>query len=596
MDMLKDLFKFIQYYGKRRKLKIFGFFLVSLISGLFEFIGIGLIYPFLMLIINPQEVIEYKSIVTVINYFHINHILTITALIGFLIILMFLFKNLLMILCIYLQNKFVINWKTDLNKMLMKFYLKAPYFNVFRTTNSEKIYNLTILTAQTLETFVIKSFVFFTNSIITAIILSLLFIKFPYVASFSVIFVAISMFMLNKFFKQKTEILAPQMLSYSLKNNNQVIENIKNSKEIRIFSAEDYFLNKFGKIQKENNDVIFRNTFFASIPPYLVEIIMVVALIIFAGLITLKNYGETSKIIASYGLILGVIFRIAPSLNRIQVALNHMNSSKEFIKKMNNEYEQNNFDIVANVTTPDKQIKFNDKISLKDVSFEYQENTPVLKNVSFEIKKGEFVGIVGLSGAGKTTLADILMGLLPIKSGEIFVDDVKITEENFSTLKNLTGYVPQEISLLEDNFKNNVAWGQDENKINEEFVIESLKQAQLIDVVEKSGGINSMIRGLSQGQKQRLMIARGLYRNSDVLIFDEATSSLDVETEHEITQMLTSLKGNKTIIVIAHRLYTLKECDKLIYLNDGAIVDIGTFEELEKSHDDFKNLIKLSQI
>lgn len=596
MDMLKDLFKFIQYYGKRRKLKIFGFFLVSLISGLFEFIGIGLIYPFLMLIINPQEVIEYKSIVTVINYFHINHILTITALIGFLIVLMFLFKNLLMILCIYLQNKFVINWKTDLNKMLMKFYLKAPYFNVFRTTNSEKIYNLTILTAQTLETFVIKSFVFFTNSIITAIILSLLFIKFPYVASFSVIFVAISMFMLNKFFKQKTEILAPQMLSYSLKNNNQVIENIKNSKEIRIFSAEDYFLNKFGKIQKENNDVIFRNTFFASIPPYLVEIIMVVALIIFAGLITLKNYGETSKIIASYGLILGVIFRIAPSLNRIQVALNHMNSSKELIKKMNNEYEQNHFDIVANVTTPDKQIKFNDKISLKNVSFEYQENTPVLKNVSFEIKKGEFVGIVGLSGAGKTTLADILMGLLPIKSGEIFVDDVKITEENFSTLKNLTGYVPQEISLLEDNFKNNVAWGQDENNINEELVIESLKQAQLIDVVEKSGGINSMIRGLSQGQKQRLMIARGLYRNSDVLIFDEATSSLDVETEHEITQMLTSLKGNKTIIVIAHRLCTLKECDKLIYLKDGAIVDIGTFEELEKSHDDFKNLIKLSQI
>ncbi len=596
MDMLKDLFKFIQYYGKRRKLKIFGFFFVSLISGLFEFIGIGLIYPFLMLIINPQEVIEYKSIVTVINYFHINHILTITALIGFLIVLMFLFKNLLMILCIYLQNKFVINWKTDLNKMLMKFYLKAPYFNVFRTTNSEKIYNLTILTAQTLETFVIKSFVFFTNSIITAIILSLLFIKFPYVASFSVIFVAISMFMLNKFFKQKTEILAPQMLSYSLKNNNQVIENIKNSKEIRIFSAEDYFLNKFGKIQKENNDVIFRNTFFASIPPYLVEIIMVVALIIFAGLITLKNYGETSKIIASYGLILGVIFRIAPSLNRIQVALNHMNSSKEFIKKMNNEYEQNHFDIVANVTTPDKQIKFNDKISLKDVSFEYQENTPVLKNVSFEIKKGEFVGIVGLSGAGKTTLADILMGLLPIKSGKIFVDDVKITEENFSTLKNLTGYVPQEISLLEDTFKNNVAWGQDENNINEEFVIESLKQAQLIDVVEKSGGINSMIRGLSQGQKQRLMIARGLYRNSDVLIFDEATSSLDVETEHEITQMLTSLKGNKTIIVIAHRLCTLKECDKLIYINDGAIVDIGTFEELEKSHDDFKNLIKLSQI
>ena len=594
--MLKNLVKFIKYYGKNRRLRIFGFFVISLIAGILEFAGIGLIYPFLMLVTSPQTVIEYKSYATIINFFHINHILTITALMGILIVLMFLSKNLLMILCIYLQNKFVINWKNDLNKMLMKFYLNAPYMQMFKTTNSEKIYNLTALTAQTLETFVMRSFVFFTNSIITLIILALLFIKFPAIALFTVIFVVASMVVLNKFFKHKTEVLAPQMLSFSLKNNNQVLENIKNLKEIRIFSAEKYFLDKFNKVQRENNNVIFKNTFYASIPPYLVEIILVISLIILAGLITLKNYGDSSKIIASYGLILGIVFRIAPSLNRIQVALNHMNSSKDLVKKMNDEYEQNHFDVVSNVTNNNDSLEFNEKIKFEDVSFGYRENVLVIKDCSFEIKKGEFVGIIGLSGAGKTTMADILMGLLPVNSGKITVDNEEITEKNINAFRNLTGYVPQEVNLLENSFKNNVAWGQDEKNIDDKRVIESLKLAQLYDFVQENGGINSVIRGLSQGQKQRLMIARGLYKNPEILIFDEATSSLDVETEHEITKMLTSLKGNKTLIAIAHRLSTLKECDKLIYLKDGVIVDVGTFEELENRHEDFKNLIKLSQI
>lgn len=594
--MLKNLVKFIKYYGKNRRLKIFGFFVISLIAGILEFAGIGLIYPFLMLVTSPQTVIEYKSYATIINFFHINHILTITALMGILIVLMFLSKNLLMILCIYLQNKFVINWKNDLNKMLMKFYLNAPYMQMFKTTNSEKIYNLTALTAQTLETFVMRSFVFFTNSIITLIILALLFIKFPAIALFTVIFVIASMVVLNNFFKHKTEVLAPQMLSFSLKNNNQVLENIKNLKEIRIFSAEKYFWDKFNKVQRENNNVIFKNTFYASIPPYLVEIILVISLIILAGLITLKNYGDSSKIIASYGLILGIVFRIAPSLNRIQVALNHMNSSKDLVKKMNDEYEQNHFDVVSNVTNNNDSLEFNEKIKFEDVSFGYRENVSVIKDCSFEIKKGEFVGIIGLSGAGKTTMADILMGLLPVNSGKITVDNEEITEKNINAFRNLTGYVPQEVNLLENSFKNNVAWGQDEKNIDNERVIESLKLAQLYDFVQENGGINSVIRGLSQGQKQRLMIARGLYKNPEILIFDEATSSLDVETEHEITKMLTSLKGNKTLIAIAHRLSTLKECDKLIYLKDGVIVDVGTFEELENRHEDFKNLIKLSQI
>lgn len=577
--MLKQFLDFVKYYGKDKKAKIILFVLISILAGGLEFVGIGLIYPFLMFIVKPQNISN-----------------TPILFIGFLIVLMFLCKNILMILCTYVQNKFVINWKNDINKMLMKFYLNVPYKKTLETISSEKIYNLTVLTSQTLETFVLRTLVFCTNCVIIFLILALMLIKFPLISLFTVIFVALSMLTLNKFFKNKTQILAPKMLEFSLKNNNQVIENVKNLKEIRIFNAEKYFLEKFNNVQKENNNVIFKNSFYASIPPYVIEMILVLALILIAGVITWQNSGETSKIIASYGLILAVVFRIAPSLNRIQVALNHMNSSKEMIAKMNEEYVKNEFDKVSEKTENISILEFSDNLKFENVSFSYKNQKEVIKDVSLEIKKGEFVGIIGLSGAGKTTLADILMGLLPVDGGRITLDGQEISENNIDGLRKLIGYVPQEMNILDDSYKNNVAWGMDFEKIDERRVEKCLKMAKLFDFVEENGGINQKIKGLSQGQKQRLLIARALYKNPEIIIFDEATSSLDVETENEITQMLTSLKQEKTIIAIAHRLTTLKECDELIYLKDGSVVDCGTFEELKNKYEDFENLINLSKL
>ncbi|MBR2525886.1 ABC transporter ATP-binding protein, partial [bacterium] len=557
---------------------------------------IGLIYPFLIMIINPESILNSIYYQEFIKLTGIENFIINILILGFLIVSMFLMKNIVMITCVYMQNLFVINWKNDINKMLMKYYLNAPYKKLFDNNNSEKIYNTTVLSSQTLETFVLRTLVFITNVIIVSIILTLLLIKYTLIAIFTILSVIFCMYFLNKFFKHKTEILAPKMLEFSLKNNNQVIENIKNLKDIRIFGAEDYFLNKFEKIQCENNRVIFKNAFYSNIPPYIVEMILVIALILLAGFITYKNIGETSRIIASYGVILAVILRIAPSLNRIQVALNHMNSSKDMIKKINKEYEKYEFDRIQIQKNKDIRIEYNNKLVFKDISFSYTENKPVIKNITFDINKGEFVGIVGLSGAGKTTIADILTGILPPDSGEILIDETEITKENIYSYRRLIGYVPQEMNILDDTYKHNVAWGMEYYNIDDKNIEESLKQAQLYDFVEKNGGINSIIKGLSQGQKQRLLIARALYRKPEIILFDEATSALDLETENEITQMITNLKGKNTIIAIAHRLTTLKECDKIIYLKEGEIVDIGTFEELKNKYEDFEKLIKLSQI
>lgn len=585
--MLKQFLNFIKYYGKDRKIKIFFFIFISLIAGCLEFVGIGLVYPFLIMIINPENSINLLN--------HFGSGFKQIILIGFLIVLMFVLKNMLMVMCTYLQNKFVINWKNDINKMLMEFYLYAPYKKLYEDINSEKIYNLTVLSSQTLETFVLRTLVFITNSIIIVLILTLLLIKFSLIALFTTTLVILCMFCLNRFFKNKTEILAPKMLEFSLKNNNQVIENIKNLKEIRIFSAEKFFLNKFLKVQRENNNVIFKNAFFASIPPYMVEMVLVVALIVIAGFVTYQNIDDSSKIIASYGLIIAVIFRIAPSLNRIQVALNHMNSSKEMIKKINEEYCKYEFNKFYEYKLSDEKFIYERDLKIANVSFGYKKDLPVLKNISFEIKKGEMVGITGLSGAGKTTLADIIMGLLPVDSGSFLVDDKEITSDNIYDYRQLVSYVPQDMNILDDSYKNNIAWGIDEKQINIEKVKDCLRKASLFDYVELNGGLDNFISGLSQGQKQRLMIARALYKNPEIIILDEATSALDFETEKEIMQMLTDIKGEKTIIIIAHRLTTLKECDKIIYIKNGEIDDFGRFSEVESRNEDFKNLIKISK-
>ena len=251
-----------------------------------------------------------------------------------------------------------------------------------------------------------------------------------------------------------------------------------------------------------------------------------------------------------------------------------------------------------NYTTNEK-IEFHKKLELKNVSFSYNNIKTVIKNVSLTINKGDFIGIIGLSGAGKSTLADIITGLLPIEKGEIFIDNTKLTQKNFQNFRQLIGYVPQQINILDKPIRENVAWGC--KNINDTAVEHALQAAQLYNVVkELPNGIYDNIfvgsNGLSQGQKQRLAIARALYRNPKIIILDEATSALDVQVEHEITEMLKEIGTTKTIIAIAHRLSTLKACNKLIYMKDGAIIDVGTFEALSEKYEDFNNLVKLSSI
>lgn len=591
---LENYKKFIIYYGKGRYLKLLGFSGLFLCAGILELTGVALIYPFTILIMNPNSIGKYLP-----NLRLGNPILT-GLLIGLCVLLIFIGKNLFMILVQYIQNKFICNWKKDIAEKFMEYYLYAPYKAILSSSQSDKIYDIETLCSVAVDGFVMRGLNLITNIIITAMIIGLLFIKFPIPALGTVIFVTVTMYLQNKYFKKRSNTLASTMEKINKKHNDTILENISNIKELKILSAEDTFFEKYQIVEKSYRKTQELQSFYNAIPPYLVEMLVVLALLILACIISIQSPNDNSKLMASFAIIVASIFRIAPALNRIQSSIININASRNFVKRINEKYEKYDFDHFKKENLQSEGILgFHDKIELKNICFSYNSNKQVLKNISITINKGDFVGIIGLSGAGKSTLADILTGLLPADSGEIIVDNTELSQKNFQKFRRMLGYVPQQINILDKSIKENVAWGCKE--INDSKVVNALKSAQLYNVIEEyPQGIDSNIivgsNGLSQGQKQRLAIARALYRDPQIIILDEATSALDVQIEHEITEMLKEISSTKTIIAIAHRLSTLKACNKLIYMKNGTIVDVGTFAGLSEKYEEFENLIKLSSI
>ena len=599
---LNNFKQFVKNYGKGRYLKLGIFFIMSLFAGFLEFIGIALIYPFIMMIINPDIVTNSTYYQKFIEIVKIDNTTILAFVTGFSVLLIFILKNVYIIFNTFMQTKFVTNWKKDLTKLFMEYFIYAPYKDTMNISQADKVYILTTLIGQSIDGFIMRALNLITNTLIIVMIIALLFVKFPLAASATIIFVVLSMNVQNKYFKDKIGKLSKILSEKSQNYNKTMMEIVCNLKEFKILSAENAFYENYASQDAEFRKLQAVNGFYSSIPPYIIEILIVVSLLLLGAIISASNISNNSALVASYAIIAAAIFRIAPALNRIQTAIININSSREFVRKLNeyhDKFQLNKFRPYH--ADSKKRLRFNDRIELRNINFEYTEGKRVIKNLSLQIDKGDFIGIIGLSGAGKSTLADIIMGLLPVDSGEILVDGMKLTAKNFPYFRNMIGYVPQQVNVLDKSFRENIAWGIPKREINDGRIIHVLEAAQIYDIVRGyEGGLDAKplvnSTGLSQGQKQRLAIARALYRDPEILILDEATSALDVQIENEITEMLNRLNGEKTIIAIAHRLSTLKSCNKLVYMRDGQIVDIGTFEELSNRHEDFENLVKLSSL
>ena len=348
-------------------------------------------------------------------------------------------------------------------------------------------------------------------------------------------------------------------------------------KETKVMKKEDFFTDEFSKAFTEFTECQKQFLFINRFPRSLIELVCVGGILLLIAIKMLFDI-DSESIIPSLGVLALAAVRLMPCMNQVTGLFNQIKFKKPFFEEIyddfmavKNEKEKKAIEVIKE---KEETIKFNDAISVQNLSFSYPETTKnIFTNVSFTIPRGKFVGIVGPSGAGKTTFVDILLGLLKPSEGKILVDNNNIFDNVSGWLDNVS-YVPQSIYLIDGTIKENIAFGVLPEDIDDNRIQQVLKMAELYDFVQsldlkENTQCGDMGAKLSGGQKQRIGIARALYQNPSVLILDEATSALDNETEKQITETITKLKGEITIIAIAHRLSTLASCDFKIKFENG---------------------------
>lgn len=560
------LLKYFKYL-KNNKQKFYLYNILSFFVGLLELSGVALVYPFVLQILSKNK-LDKTSI-----------------LIGIAITLLFLTKNLFMIYYTYLQAKFTKNLEAELNLKFMEYFLQTSFQNSSKIAIAKKSNILFFLIPNFINNFVLRLMNLSINIIILSFITLFLILKFPLATVVTITFAALILIIQTFLFNKKLKNVSEKLNKSSINCTNATNEIILNLKNIKISKNEIFFFTKYKKTLLDFFSYITKSQFYNSIPPYITEPCIILLLFILLSIISIQNLNNTTNLIASFALITASIFRLAPTISRIQTNINGIKTSLNIVDELLTTYENLNIK-TSPALVKTQYTKFENKIEFKNIFFEYNENKPILKNINFEIEKNEFIGIVGLSGAGKTTLTDLLCGLLKPTKGDILIDNSVLENKSLKI-----GYIPQEFKNLNASIRENVAFGFD--NIDDTKVIESLKKAQLYDYIKDNfpNGIyeNPFIDniGLSQGQKQRLAIARALYTNPDILILDEATSALDLKTEEEICSVLEELRKSITIVAVAHKLTTIKNADKIIFLKDSKINDIGTFNYLKENNKEF---------
>ena len=351
-------------------------------------------------------------------------------------------------------------------------------------------------------------------------------------------------------------------------------------KDIQVLNRENWFAEEHSRHQVRDGRLLRRIVTIQALPRLWLEIMAIGGLTGLVG-VMLGSGRDVDAIIPVVGVFAATAFRVLPSINKIV-------GSKQTLRVTRSTLETIHSDLGLDVANYDSSVCQNlvfDEVSIQHLHFSYQSNLlPVLIEINIEISRGEAVGFVGQSGSGKSTLIDIMLGLLEPQSGSVLINGQTIESVKQSWQKQI-GYIPQTIFLMDDSLRRNIAIGIADSEIDEVAIQDALKSAQLEEFVASlPEGLDTVVgeRGvrLSGGQRQRIGIARALYHRPSVLVLDEATSSLDTETEHGVMQAVQALQGDKTVIIVAHRLSTVEYCDRLYRLDAGRIVDEGTFDEV----------------
>lgn len=560
-----------------------------LIGAALETFGIGFIVPFISLVNNPQLIQEHKNLFLLYSLLGLGSFNKFLIFIGIAFILFYLFKNVYMLFLYFMQFIFIFSRQALLSARLFESYLKKPYVFHLRRNSAELLRNVDSDVKQVYVGVLQQLLILFTEISVTTGIIVLLFFIEPHVTLITILSLGMCFLTFRKVFHAKIDKISKKkhyILGQRYKLLNQGFGTVK---EIKVMGREGFFTSVFRELCISDSRLSVAINIINIMPRIILETVFVVGILVII-LTVLTKSGGISNVMSILILFTMAAFRLMPSANRINVALVFIRSGKvsvnqvyeDMISDMGKKFDKNNESSINIKRVHNKKCNY---IELVNLCYRYPDaKNFTIKDVSLIIPKASSVGLIGPSGSGKTTLVDIILGILKPTEGMVFVEGKDIFFD-LSLWQKRIGYIPQAISLLDDTIRRNVAFGIPDKDINDDLTWKALESSQLKDFIEHlPNRLDTVIgeRGvrLSGGQRQRLGIARSLYYDPEVLVLDEATSSLDNETEKEVMKAIEALHGEKTLIIIAHRRSTIKNCDIVFELKLGKLT--RTFEEKNK--------------
>lgn len=574
--------RYIELLSRDQKIFFYVVKILILISTILEALGISLIIPFIAILLNENLIEVYplaENVLARLGYPEKKKLIYYTL---FLFNFFYIFKFFFLLFSTNIQSKFYRNLSVIMSNRLINGYINMPYLFHVKTHSSILTRNLTSLMHMMVLAYKML-FNLFSEFLLILFVLVILFIyDYQTTTVFLIIFSTFGciLYLFNKNKLHMWGVEKVKLESEKLKNITNIFQGVK---DIKIFNSESYFLNKF----KKNNyllNVIEKKIFIIQqLPKNALEVLTLLGLSAAIYFLLIKtSSNQFNDIIKILGLYAFVALRILPSVHKFIVIFNELQFYSPVINSIHEEIKILKNNNLLNVDDK-KKLSLSKILEFKNINFSYntynlKNEIFKLKNISLKIPKGKKIGIVGESGSGKSTFAYILLGLIKPDSGQIILDEV-----NFEYKKNnlflMIGNVPQDIFLIDDTLMKNVAFGEEEKDINYNQFINSIIKSQLhtfvnnLKMKEKSviGESGSMLSG---GQKQRLGIARALYKNSEILVLDESTSSLDTNTEQKLVEAFDSLLPEKTLIIITHKYSTIKNCDLVYEFKNGEVFDI----------------------
>lgn len=580
---MKSLLKIFMILTPRQLRRCVLLFVAMFAAAVMEAAGISLLYPLIAIISTPDFLERHARVARAVGALGITTHKSFTIFCAGGLLAFFIFKNAFVFLQTRLQINFSMNNQRDYARRLYAYYLSKPYLFHVNINSATLIRNVTEGSQCAFQTILVNTLLLATEALTALTIVATLFAM-DWGISLIVIFAfgPLIFFLLKALKRRITAQGVIKRAAYAefMKWLHQGLGSVKETKVMR---KEKYFARRFGESYAKYSDSQRDYMVMDKIPRPVIELVGMgcfIALVI----VKIASGSDPLKLIPTLGVLALAAVRLMPSATRMLSYFTAIRFAMPLLNEMYDDFmliKKNKDMDERRAAQKDKgPMVFQKEISVENLSFKYPGAArDVFTGVSFKIPKGSFVGIVGQSGAGKTTFVDILLGLLPPESGRICVDGVDMAQNISGWLDNVS-YVPQSIYLVDGTIKENIALGVSECDIDDARIETVLKMAELYDFVQSLPEKENTVAGelgsrLSGGQKQRIGIARALYKNPSALILDEATSALDNETEKSITDTILKLKGSVTIISIAHRTSMLEQCDFKIKFGGGAAERMG---------------------